>query len=183
MQSLKGNFLIATSRMPDPRFQEQVLYICAHDKDGALALVVNMPIAEINMADILQGANLPIPATPLPQVYMGGPVETASGFFLHSIDYTPKECLQVSDTVIMSRDPSILRDIATGHGPAHYIFALGYAGWAAEQLEHELSDTGWLTVPANNRILFETANEQKWKEAAKIYGIDIAIYGDVTGSA
>ena len=183
MQSLKGNLLIATARMPDPRFHEQVIYICAHDQEGAMGLVINKPMAEINMADILMSANLPSPTTPLPQVYMGGPVEPTTGFFLHTADYTPAECLQVSNTVIMSRDPSILKDIAVGHGPAHYIFALGYAGWAPEQLEHELSDNGWLTVPGNDKILFTTQDEQKWKTAAQIYGIDIALYGDITGSA
>ena len=183
MQSLKGSLLIATSKMPDPRFQKQVIYICAHDKDGAMGLVINRPITEINLADILEGANLPIPSGQLPPVYMGGPVEPASGFFLHSADYLPDESIHVSDTVRMSRNPSILKDIASGHGPAHFIFVLGYAGWAPEQLEHELSDNGWLTVPCRDHILFKTPDADKWKEAAKIYGIDIALYGDVSGSA
>jgi len=184
MQSLKGNFLIATSRMPDPRFQEQVIYMCAHDANGAMGLVVNKPMAEINMMDILRGANLPCPTgLTLPQVYLGGPVEPAAGFFLHTADYLPKEYLQVSDTVIMSRNPDILNDIADGLGPAQYIFALGYAGWAPEQLEHELSDNGWLTVPGSDKILFATPDQNKWREAAMIYGIDISLYGDLSGSA
>ncbi len=183
MHSLKGNFLIATSRMPDPRFQEQVIYLCAHDANGAMGLVINKPIAEISMADILRGANLPSPATPLPQVYMGGPVEPGAGFFLHTVDYCPAEYLQVSDTVIMSRDPGILEKIAAGQGPDHYLFALGYAGWGPDQLEHELTDNGWLTVPGSDKILFATPDQSKWKEAARIYGIDISLYGDLSGSA
>ena len=148
-----------------------------------MGLVVNKPIAEINLADILLSANLPCPSPPLPQVYMGGPVETTAGFFLHSADYTAKECIQVSDSVILSRDPAILKDIANGGGPAHYLFALGYAGWAPDQLEHELTDNGWLTVPGKDKILFETKDDDKWQQAAQIYGIDIALYGDVSGSA
>ncbi|MDH3394203.1 MAG: YqgE/AlgH family protein [Desulfobulbaceae bacterium] len=183
MQSLKGNLLIATAKMPDPRFHEQVIYICAHDHEGAMGLVINRPIVEINMADILLSANLPCPKALQPQVYMGGPVEPTTGFFLHTADYTPKEFLRVSDTVIMSRDSAILNDIAIGQGPAHYIFALGYAGWAPDQLEHELSDNGWLTVPGKDEILFATPDENKWKAAAQIYGIDIALYGDITGTA
>ena len=183
MQSLKGNLLIATSQMPDPRFEKQVIYICAHDKDGAMGLVINKPISEINLADILLGANLPIPTIKLPPVYMGGPVEPSSGFILHSADYLPDESIHISKTVIMSRNPSILEDIAAGHGPHHFIFVLGYAGWAPDQLEHELTDNGWLTVPCNDRILFDTPDADKWKEAAKIYGIDIALYGDLSGTA
>lgn len=89
----------------------------------------------------------------------------------------------MSATVILSRDPSILKDIAADKGPAHYIFALGYAGWAPDQLEHELSDNGWLTLPGNDEILFATPDELKWKAAAQTYGIDIALYGDITGTA
>ncbi len=183
MQSLKDNLLIATAQMPDPRFHEQVIYICAHDQEGAMGLVINKPMTEISIADILRGTNIPAPEAPLPPVYMGGPVEPGNGFFLHSADYSPPQCIQVSATVIMSRDPVIFEDIAAGKGPAHYIFALGYAGWAPQQLEGELRNNGWLTVPSNDKILFATPNEQKWKEAAKIYGIDIALYGDIIGSA
>ena len=183
MESLKGNLLIATSQMPDARFEKQVIYICAHDEEGAMGLVINKPMAEISMADILRSANLSIPQGQLPQVYMGGPVEPASGFFLHSADYIPDEYLQVSETIIMSRSPAILNDIAEGDGPAHFIFMLGYAGWAPEQLEHELTDNGWLTVPSSDQLVFETPDTEKWKEAAKIYGIDIALYGDISGSA
>ena len=183
MQSLKGNLLIATAQMPDPRFRQQVIYICAHDETGAMGLVINKPISEINLADILLSANLPIPVGEIPQVYMGGPVEPTSGFFLHSGEYSSEEALQVSETVSMSRTPSILKDISEGNGPAHFLFILGYAGWGPAQLEHELADNGWLTVPGNDRIIFETPDTDKWKEAAGIYGIDIALYGDISGSA
>lgn len=90
MQSLKGNLLIATAKMPDPRFQEQVIFICAHDHEGAMGLVINRPIAEINMADILLSANLPTPASLQPQVYMGGPVEPTTGFFSTQPITSPK---------------------------------------------------------------------------------------------
>lgn len=184
MQSLQGHFLIATAQMPDPRFQEQVVYICAHNQDGAMGLVVNHPIPDLNLADILESANLPVPDFRLPAVYMGGPVELENGFFLLSAEYSPKNFLQVSDTVKISRDPAILRDIVSGQGPRHYLFLLGYAGWAPGQLEHELTVNGWLTVPGSDRILFHTPDDQKWREAAKEgYGIDISLYGDVIGSA
>ncbi len=183
MHSLKGHFLIATAQMPDPRFQEQVVYICAHTDEGAMGLVVNHPIETLTLADILESADLPVPTHPLPSVYMGGPVEIENGFFLHSADYRPRNFIEVSDTVLLSRDPDILHDIVREQGPAHYLFLLGYAGWAPGQLEHELTVNGWLAVPGNDRILFDTPDDQKWKEAAKGYGIDISLYGDVIGSA
>ncbi|MDH5298470.1 MAG: YqgE/AlgH family protein [Desulfobulbaceae bacterium] len=183
MESLKGHFLIATAQMPDPRFHGQVVYICAHTEEGAMGLVVNHPIPDLTLADILHGANLPTPAGTLPPVYMGGPVELETAFFLHSADYQPKTCLEVSSTVRLSREPAILRDIVSGRGPQRYIFLLGYAGWAPGQLEHELTVNGWLTVPGSDAILFETPDDLKWKEAAMSYGIDISLYGDIIGSA
>jgi len=183
MESLKGHFLIATAQMPDPRFREQVVYICAHTAEGAMGLVVNHPIPDLTLADILESTDLPVPSHQLPSVYMGGPVEIENGFFLHSAEYHPRNYIEVSDKVILSRDPDILRDITQGRGPAQYLFLLGYAGWAPGQLEHELTVNGWLTVPGDEHILFHTPDEQKWKEAAKGYGIDISLYGDVIGSA
>lgn len=183
MDSLQGYFLISTPQMPDPRFQERVVYMCAHSDEGAMGLIVNQPIAEVRLTDVLRGAEIEVPDIPLPPVYMGGPVGLNSAFFLYSTDYTAEPQLVVSNTVALSSDLEILKDIARGSGPRHYIFALGYSGWAPGQLENELTVNGWLTLPADDEILFATPDEFKWKRAAKKYGIDITMFGGVIGNA
>lgn len=183
MESLANHFLISTLQMPDPRFQEQVIYVCAHNDDGAMGLVVNNPNHEITLLDILKGAELPTPEGQLPPVYMGGPVEVESGFILFSSDYTSNYALQISEDVYLSRDTQLLNDIARGKGPEHYIFCLGYAGWAAGQLEAELVDNSWLTVPGDADVLFNTPDQFKWKQAAGTFGIDITTFGTITGTA
>ena len=82
MESLSGNFLISTPQMPDPRFQEQVIFLCAHNEEGAMGLVINNPNLDITLREVMQGAGFPEPDGDLPFIYMGGPVETDSGFLL-----------------------------------------------------------------------------------------------------
>lgn len=185
MNSLQGYFLIATPKMPDPRFQEQVVYLCAHNEDGAMGLVVNQPLPDIALVDILQSFDLTtLPGHELPPVYLGGPVETNTAYILYSSEYnTAASYLEVSPTVRLTREPGVLEDIARGKGPQKYLFLLGYAGWAPGQLENELRVDGWLTLPAEDEVLFDTPDEQKWHKAARKYGIDISVFGDVIGSA
>ncbi|MCF6289573.1 MAG: YqgE/AlgH family protein [Desulfobacterales bacterium] len=184
MESLQGYFLISTPRMPDPRFQQRVVYICAHTEGGAMGLVVNEPIPDVSFAEILQAANIEAPeGLVLPSVYMGGPVGLNSVFILYSSDYQAPSRLEVTSTVCLSSEPRILRDIVLGQGPDDYVLTLGYSGWAPGQLESELIVDGWLVLPAENEILFKTPDEMKWKRAAQQYGIDITLFGDVVGSA
>ncbi|MEJ2034507.1 MAG: YqgE/AlgH family protein, partial [Deltaproteobacteria bacterium] len=183
MNSLQGQFLIATSQMPDPRFQEQVIYMCAHTEEGAMGLVINQPLPNVTMADIFRGAQVPVPEQELPPVYMGGPVEMDTAFFLYSAEYQTEHFLVVSETVHLSRDPKFLQDIAQGIGPHNYLFLIGYAGWAPGQLEHELTVNGWLNLPSADEVLFHTPDELKWQRAAQMHGIDIELYGDVLGNA
>jgi len=183
MESLTGHFLISTPQMPDPRFQEQVIFICVHNEDGAMGLVVNNPNPEITLFDILHGSNLAIPEGFLPPVYMGGPVDVDAGFILYTTEIPDRYAMEVKPGIYVSRDSRLLEDISLGQGPKHFLFMLGYAGWGVGQLEGELMDNSWLTVPADIDILFHTPDEQKWRKAAKIYGIDIAAFGDVIGFA
>lgn len=184
MNSLSGNFLISTPQMPDPRFQEQVIYLCAHNEEGAMGLVINNPNEDITLREVLQGANLPVPEGELPPVYMGGPVEIDAGFILYSADYqNTSNSLEVTPEIFLTRDAKLLEDLSRGKGPQYYLFMLGYAGWGAGQLEEELVDNSWLTVPGSFDILFKTPDEFKWKLAAHSFGIDIAVFGDVVGNA
>lgn len=182
MNSLQGYFLIATSKMPDPRFQGQVVYLCAHNEDGAMGLVINQPIPDIHLADILTSFGLSGGVDKLP-VYLGGPVETNTAYILYSAEYQASSYLEISPTTRLTRDPVVLEDIAKGCGPSKYLFLLGYAGWAPGQLENELRMNGWLTLPADDDVLFVTPDNLKWQKAAERFGIDIAVFGDVVGRA
>jgi len=157
--------------------------MCGHTEEGAIGLVVNNPLPDITLHEILLNANIPLPAFKLPPVYLGGPVEMSSGFILYSADYHAENELQVSTTVCLSSEPQILQDIALDNGPGNYLFLLGYAGWGPGQLENELTDNGWLILPAEDNIIFNTADSLKWKVAAQKFGIDITTYGDVVGNA
>lgn len=183
MKSLQGYFLIATPKMPDPRFQEQVVYLCAHNEDGAMGLVINRPIPDIHLADILISFGLSAGENELPAVYLGGPVETNTAYILYSAEYQAPTYLEVSPTTRLTREPVVLEDIAKGCGPCNYLFLLGYAGWAPGQLENELRMDGWLTLPADDEVLFATPDNLKWQKAAQKFGIDIAVFGDVVGRA
>ena len=115
----------------------------------------------------------------LPHVYMGGPVELDAGFILYSADYTCSNLLEVTSEIFLTRDTILLSDISINNGPAHYLFMLGYVGWGAGQLENELVDNSWLTVPGDFDILFNTPDEVKWKMAAHSFGVDISVFGDI----
>lgn len=183
IKDLTGSFLVSTPQMPDPRFEEQVIYICAHSQEGAMGLAINKPNSAFSMAEVLQGADLPIPESTLPPVYVGGPVELESAFILYAATYKTEYQLEVSATISLSRETRVLQDIAEERGPEKYLFLLGYTGWGPGQLERELVDDGWLTVPADDMIIFDLPNEMKWKAAALQYGIDISTFGDVIGYA
>lgn len=182
MESLQGKFLLATPQMPDPRFKEQVIYLCTHDDNGAMGLVVNQP-TPYSLAEIFKSAKIEVNDTEWPPIYIGGPVEVEAAFFLYSEEYQANNFLEVGEGVRLSRDPKILLDIAGGKGPRHYLFVLGYAGWGPGQLEAELTVNGWLTLPAENSILFETPDQEKWQQAARRFGIDIALFNDQIGKA
>lgn len=183
MENLTGSFLISTPKMPDPRFAEQVIYICAHNEEGTMGVAVNRPNPFLTLEEILRSAQLPIPENKLPPVYAGGPVEMESAFILYRSDYHAVNKLEVTKTISLSRENRILEDIAHDKGPDKYLFILGYAGWGPGQLESELIADGWLALPADDQIIFDAPDEEKWKAAALLYGIDISTFGDTLGYA
>lgn len=183
MESLQGSFLIATPHMPDPRFHKMVVYLCGHNNDeGAMGLIINHPTTH-TLAEIMEGADILVPEGTLPFIYLGGPMEREAGFFLFSNDFECANFMQVSKNVRLSSDVEILRAISQGRRPERYLFALGYAGWAPGQLENELADDGWLALPGDEEVIFNTPDDRKWEKAALQLGIDIATFGEVVGSA
>src|SRR6201985_2612506 len=150
---LDGQILIAMPVMDDPRFERSVIYLCAHSSEGAMGIIVNRPAGSIDFPgllvqlDIIKKSDqikLPENAETL-KVLKGGPVETGRGFVLHSADFFIQDAtLRIDSEICLTATVDILKAIAKGSGPKHAILALGYAGWAAGQLESEIQDNGWL---------------------------------------
>src|SRR5256714_2168159 len=160
---LDGQMLIAMPSMRDERFSRSVIYVCAHSSEGAMGIVVNQPAQNINFSDLLVQLEV-IPAADLIQlpsragqvkVLKGGPVETGRGFVLHSADFfIENSTLPIDDGICLTATLDILKAIARGTGPQSAVLALGYAGWAAGQLENEIQENGWLHCSADPDLIF-----------------------------
>ncbi len=189
---LDGQLLLAMPGMSDPRFARSVIYLCAHSNDGAMGIVVNRKARKVTFPELLvqldvikpdEAIRLPERAGALP-VLRGGPVETQRGFVLHSPDYAADDTtMEIDGSVSMTATVDILRAIATGGGPHRAILALGYAGWAAGQLEDEIQRNGWLNCPATSELLFDPDLEGKYARAMNTLGVDPAMLVDQAGHA
>ncbi len=182
---LDNHFLIAMPHLRDPNFNGSVTYLWKHDKEGALGLVVNRP-SKLVIPDLMEELGITINDDFLARlqdssILTGGPVERNKGFILHEAgsewDYT----LPVNDDVSLSMSKDILQEIADGGGPSRYLITLGCAGWDAGQLEQEISDNVWLTVPANTDLLFSTDYENKASAVAALLGVSLNQLASLAG--
>ncbi len=183
--NLCGKLLIAMPQMGDERFDRSVVYLCAHSDEGAMGLIVNKPANTVKFRDLLKQLEIPVDeATQNVRVHVGGPVENARGFVLHTTDYRSETgTLDVAENIAMTGTMDVLEDIARGQGPKTSMLALGYAGWGPGQLEGEIARNGWLTCDSQDDILFGRANEHKWTAALKVLGIDPLLLSDTAGHA
>jgi putative transcriptional regulator len=189
---LDGQMLVAMPVMEDERFARSVIYICAHSAEGAMGIIVNRPAGSIDFPQLLvqleiidraDQIRLPEYAESM-QVLKGGPVETGRGFVLHSSDFSIQNAtLPIDDGICLTATLDILKAIAEGHGPKHAILALGYAGWAPGQLEHEIQDNGWLHCAADPDLIFGGDVEDKYQRALDKIGIDLAMLSNDAGHA
>lgn len=164
--TLAGQLLVAMPQMADARFERSVIYMCAHSKDGALGLVVNRPFRKLTFPALLDQLDIERgPDTRPIRVLAGGPVEEGRGFVLHSDDYVREDTLKVEHGFALTATIEILKALAKGEGPERSLLALGYSGWGPGQLEREISDNGWLNVPADPGLVFDTDLDSKWERA------------------
>ena len=162
----RGQLLVATEELRDPRFFHTVIYLLKHDTTGTIGLVVNHPVTEVSMADLLRSVGVNRPGTAgQVRIYSGGPVDPPRGFVLHSADYMGPDTKVVKDRLAFSVEPAILTAIADGNGPHRWLFCLGYAGWAPGQLEAEIQQGAWITVEPDQSLLFDEPAENKWDRA------------------
>ncbi|MDO8289983.1 MAG: YqgE/AlgH family protein [Parvibaculum sp.] len=189
---LEGKMLIAMPTMGDERFARTLIYMCVHNPEGAMGIVVNKPAQNITMPELLNQLEIHVPdgvpdiqqrvmACP---VLAGGPVETARGFVLHSQDYYSEDStLPVDDDIGLTASVDILRAIADGRGPDRALLALGYAGWAAGQLEAEIQANGWLHCDPDHELLFGQNIAAKYHCALAKLGVNISLLSGEAGHA
>jgi len=181
---LSHHLLIAMPALADDNFRQTVSYLCEHGEQGALGIIVNRPL-EITLGDLLEQVGLK-PATDAiagQPVYGGGPVQQNACLILHRPLGRWDSTLPVTDQIGLTGSMDLLASIAHGVGPDDFLVCLGYAGWGAGQLEQELADNAWLTVPGRADLLFELAADQRWRAAAASIGVDIALLPKRAGHA
>ena len=180
---LSNQFLMAMPGMVDGEFAGTVIYLCEHSPKGALGLVINRP-TDLSVAGLLEKIDLKLEIA-LPQnaaVYFGGPVHTDRGFVLHSPAGSFSSSIQLGQLALTtSRD--VLQAVAQGNGPEKLLVTLGYSGWGAGQLESEIAQNAWLTVPASAEVIFATPPEDRYAAALKLLGIDPVMLSGVAGHA
>ncbi|MBL1293904.1 MAG: YqgE/AlgH family protein [Thiotrichales bacterium] len=182
--SLSNQFLIAMPSLNDHNFSRSVTYICQHNEHGAMGIVINQPL-ELTLGEVLSDLELDTDQATIRDstVFLGGPVQCERGFVLHQPVGEWEATLNISDEIGLTASRSILASIAKGHGPRNNIVVLGYAGWAAGQLEQELLANSWLSGPADNEIIFDLPIEERWQAAATHAGIDITRLSSDVGHA
>lgn len=184
MDSLENHLLIAMPSLGESFFGKTVTYICEHNKEGAMGLIINLPV-NVTLNELLSQLDSKKQSLPALEqmVLSGGPVSPDRGFVLHS----PQDCwsssLALSDEVMITTSKDILMALGTEISPPNYLVALGYAGWGPGQLEQEIHENSWLTTPATSDILFNTPIENRWQKAAQQLGIDVAHLSSEIGHA
>ncbi|TCS62655.1 YqgE/AlgH family protein [Varunaivibrio sulfuroxidans] len=181
---LAGKLLIAMPGMDDRRFEKTVIYLCVHNADGAMGLVLNRTLDEVSFDGLLEQMKIEV-AHPSENiaVHFGGPVESERGFVLHSPDYMRDSTMVVDSAVAMTATLDVLRAIAEGHGPKNKVFAVGYTGWGPGQLDRELLDNGWMAVDADTTLVFGDDQDTKWERAFAKIGVDVRMLSEYAGHA
>lgn len=183
--NLTHHFLIAMPGMQEGGILAGSLaYICEHNDNGALGIVVNRPLS-LTLGEMFDQIGIPLhqPGLDKMPVYFGGPVQIERGFVLHDTQGSWQSTLRINDKLSLTTSKDILEAIGEGTGPRHMIVTLGYSGWDQGQLEHEISENAWLTVPASEHILFELPPEERFAAAMALLGVDYASLSDEAGHA
>ena len=181
-----GSLLVSTPDILDPRFNKSVIYIISHNNKGAMGFIINKPIEDVNLSDILkikQPKNI-VDSKKNHSVLFGGPVEFKNGFLLHSTDYEINNItLKINDKFYLTNDTKAIEDLYQGNGPCSSLFMLGYAGWYPGQLEKEILEDSWLVVNADPELVFSTSYSNKYNLSLEMLGIENAFFSSGSGKA
>ena len=181
--SLAGQLLLALPGIGDPRFEQAVIAMCAHDPGGAIGVGIGRLAEGISLHGLLAQLGIAPGAAPDAPIHLGGPVETRRGFVLHSPDWSGEDTLDVGGRWGLTGTLDILRAGAAGTGPARWLVALGYAGWGEGQLDGEVGRHGWLAVKGDDHVTFGGEAEDRWSATLRAEGIDARLLAPETGHA
>lgn len=170
INDVSGSFLIAVPGLQDPNFSQTVVLVCEHTKEGAFGLVINRILMN-SFRPLMDAFDIRTSAVDIP-IFFGGPVRPEQGYLLYSPYDGRYGSIKVSDDLGVTASKDCLHEIAAGKGPERFIFALGFAGWTANQLEEELMTDSWLVAPLDQNIIFETPVAERWRSAASSIGVD-----------
>jgi len=181
---LQQQLLIAMPDMADPNFSRSVTLLCQHNEEGAIGITINRQ-SGFTLGELLFQLNIPCENQEISSVMVleGGPVSPDHGFVLHTPVEGFESSVQINDDIMVTTSRDIMTAIAAGAGPANFLIALGYAGWGDGQLESEMRQNAWLSVPVDKGILFETAVQKRWEKAVGNLGISISDLHGVGGYA
>lgn len=176
--NLQHHFLIAMPSLSDPYFNRSVVYICEHDQNGAMGLIINKPIAQVSIQNILQKLDIAPEDRDITidlnrPVMAGGPLSEEHGFILHTPQSGFSSSIQISDETMVTTSKDMLEALGTPRQPKNVLMTLGYSSWETGQLEKEIMENSWLTVSAELSIIFNTPIADRWREAASLLGINI----------
>ncbi len=182
---LSGKLLIAMPGMGDLRFDQSVIFMCAHSAEGAMGLIINKPAQDVILGDVLGQLDIKVSQEVQKlQVHIGGPVETTRGFVLHTQDFqSDLQTLNVDADFAMTGTLDVLEEIGTATGPSRSQLMLGYAGWGAGQLENEIRHNGWLICDPSVELVFDTDDTQKWSQALDSIGVSPLTLSATAGRA
>ena len=182
--NLTGHFLIAMPSLNDGFFNQAVTYICEHDENGSFGIIINQQTG-ITLKQIAKEMAIETEDDyhDKQQVFIGGPVDQGRGFILHRPTGNWQSSLKVSNNIALTTSKDILQAIVNNEGPEDNIVALGYAGWAAGQLDSEMASNTWLSCPADEQIIFNTPIAERWKAAANLIGVDLSLLSSDAGHA
>ncbi|HET7395505.1 MAG TPA: YqgE/AlgH family protein [Gammaproteobacteria bacterium] len=181
---LTNHFLVAMPTLADPNFHRSVAFICEHNAQGALGIIINRP-SNVVLGDIFKQLSITASdahSNGLP-VWQGGPVQLERGFVIHAPAGAWESTLKLDPDLGITSSRDVLNAVAHGSGPEKLFVALGYAGWGAGQLEAELAENAWLSTPADPHILFDLPVDQRWQAAAKSIGVDLTLLSGDAGHA
>lgn len=181
--SLAGKFLVASPSLQESCFTRAVIYMCLHNESGAMGVIVNYPIENIGVDDVLGQLNMESMAGRNLPVHFGGPVESNRGFIIHSDEFIENGAIFQNDGMVITSNADVLQAMVKGNGPKQSLLALGYAGWTAGQLESEMESGSWIVVSATKQLLFEVENGMKWSLAIASLGFDVGHFSAAVGHA
>jgi putative transcriptional regulator len=172
--------------LQESKFIHSVIYICGHDEQGAIGLIINKHIPNLTFKSLLDQLHLNVDMEPDVdnfEVHYGGPIEVTRGFVLHTNDFMLEASVAVNDKTAITSTLEILRALAQGGGPENYLICLGYTGWTAGQLENEIQENDWLVVESTEDLIFHTTPSDKWRTSMAAIGVDPSVLSIHSGHA